>query len=876
MICAVENKPLDQNDRLFWAKTLEDGSPGLSVREHCLNVGFVGREIYMLLPPYLKELYPPGCVTLIAAHDIGKMSPGFLLKSPIWKARWQQKFSLGMPGLYKGKHAEISHEILWELIQDRKYHWLLSVRGHHGNYGITSRVRCHPKPQDHPDWILPHRKALLDELVDTFGPFPESGIPKDAILHCFTGMMIFSDWIGSSTEWFPTEEETPYDCKVAQERATRAIQKIGWTRRQVKMGQSFGELFQAKDQEPLFAPRKLQETVMDLSNTPGLILVEAPMGCGKTEAALAGAYRRWTEGEEKGLYFALPTQLTSNRIYDRVGEFLKNVVEDRAGLARIHANAWLMGDRVQPVSTVDDPPEPDAREANRWFSDSRKSLLAPYGVGTLDQALMAAMPVKFSALRLFALSGKVVVIDEVHSYDPYTSTLVDQAVSWLLACGCTVYVLSATLTATRRAELVAAANGREETIHQEYPLVTKVERDSGKTTAIPVENEFQPRKQVEIVCLNRDGEDWMERAVQAAENGACVLVIRNTIASAQQTYRTLKSLCTDRVEHFGLLHSRFPQFARENNEEVWMRLMGKGNDHRPHGAILVGTQVLEQSVDIDADLLFTDLAPTDLILQRIGRLHRHERQRPEGCSIPTCAILLPTVNWSDNAKDIKASIGGDAYVYPPFSLYLSWVIWKDLKCITIPEELRSLLEATSKIPERLPEGALELLEEQNRKVEEMRASARVKHVFGCDPAVMDVEGAQTRWGNTANGYVVLLARAPEQSGRNVVLNFLNGETHTVTGERFDYDLARKLHMNAAKVPWYLIRDLCPFAPDWLSMHMDNAIVLCTRPDDACCDVYPEPDRSIFEFHYHSSTGLQHVKMSTNVTGVAHDFDETWF
>ena len=860
----------------FWAKTTEDGAPAMSVRTHCLNVGFVGQQIYKNLPISMRHHLPPGCVTLVAAHDIGKMSPGFLLKSAIWKTQWQRELALGMPGLYKGNHAEISHEILWNLIGDRTYNWLLSVRGHHGNYGITSRVRCQPKAQDHPDWILSHRKALLNELVDTFGPFPESGIAKSAILHCFTGMMIFSDWIGSSTEWFPVEEETIFDFKTAERRATRAIQEIGWTQRQVKTGKSFGELFQSKDQEPLLAPRKLQETVMDLSNTPGLILVEAPMGCGKTEAALAGAYRRWTEGEEKGLYFALPTQLTSNRIYDRVGEFLKNVVEDRAGLARIHANAWLMGDRVQPVSTADDPPENDACEANRWFSDSRKSLLAPYGVGTVDQALMAAMPVKFSALRLFALSGKVVVVDEVHSYDPYTSTLVDQAVTWLLECGCTVYVLSATLTAARRAELVAAANGREETIHQEYPLVTKVERDTGITTAVPVENEFQSRKQVEIVCLNRDGEDWMERAAHAAENGACVLVIRNTIATAQQTYRTLKSLCSDRVEHFGLLHSRFPHFAREGAEETWMRRMGKGNDHRPHGAILVGTQVLEQSVDIDADLLFTDLAPTDLILQRIGRLHRHERDRPEGCSNPTCVILLPTVNWSDNAKDIKDSIGGDAYVYPPFSLYLSWVIWRNVGLISIPENLRSLLEATSKIPDRLPEGAREFFEEQNRKVEEMRASARVKHVFGCDPAVMDVEGAQTRWGNTTNGYVVLLARAPEQSGRNVVLNFLNGETHTVSGERFDYDLARKLHMNAAKVPWYLVNELRHSAPPWLSLHMNNAIILCKRPDDIRCDVFPEPDQSVFEFHYHPSTGLQHVKMSTNATGFTHNFDETWF
>lgn len=202
------------------------------------------------------------------------------------------------------------------------------------------------------------------------------------------------------------------------------------------------------------------------------------MGMGKTEAALAAAYRRWDEGSERGLYFALPTQLTSNRIHLRNSAFLKNIVAEVSTHILAHGNAWLHDDRARsfcPATTSPGSSSPDATEATRWFSANRKPLLAPFGTGTVDQALMAAIGTKHSALRLFALSGKVIIIDEVHSYDPYTSALVDHLILWLREVGCTVMVLSATLTAKRRGEMIRKVGATESSPPpQAYPLITKV------------------------------------------------------------------------------------------------------------------------------------------------------------------------------------------------------------------------------------------------------------------------------------------------------------------------------------------------------------------------------------------------------------------
>jgi len=860
-----------------WAKTDESGRPCLSVRDHCLNVGAVAAESGATLPASLRALLPGGGVSLIAAHDIGKISPGFLMKCQMWRESWQGRLGLDSPDIYEGNHAKIGQRYLSARPEfcGKPPGWLIAVGGHHGKYSSTA-ARGQKVFEGDADWIKQIKEELIEEICAMFGPLPLALVEKSARLHWFTGFMVFCDWIGSNTGWFPAEG---MDCRIsleaAREQARSALADIGWRRHKVSTDLTFGRMFSSGPGQ-LMEMRPLQSALIEAAETPGLYIVEAPMGEGKTEAALAVACRRWAEGGEFGLYFALPTQLTSNRIHQRVEAFLANVLASPSVLALAHGNAGLSGRRITPVLPAVNGEDDGAALANLWYSDSRKALLSPFGVGTLDQALMAVLPVKHSALRLFALGGKVIVMDEVHSYDPYTSALVDRAVEWFLQVGCTVIVLSATLTKARRAQLVAAAGAVEEEVSDSYPLITKVSVGSSKARSISVPESLRQKKTIRIENRDREGAIWIREAASAAEAGACVLVVRNTIAAAQECFDQVKSSCRDLGIEFGLLHSRFPQFRRGLNESRWMQLLGKGGEHRPKsGCILVGTQVVEQSVDIDADLLITDLAPTDLLFQRIGRLHRHERQRPPGFEHPRCIILQPSVDWSVDAASIKKSLGASAYVYPPFALFQAQRVWQTLSQVSLPMDIRPLLEESSRVTDSMPTGADALRIELEKLVEEMRGTAWMNSVFGTG-AVDDVEGMQTRWKPKPSGFVILLQSSPTQSANGISLHFLDGTSHAFVPGRFDFDLARKLHQNACRVPRYLIADALrsPGNPPWLLQHFPDSILAVCPSGSADCLPCHAPETSAYRLSYREERGLSHERISAVPT--FHDEEESWF
>lgn len=307
-----------------------------------------------------------------------------------------------------------------------------------------------------------------------------------------------------------------------------------------------------------------------------------------------------------------------------------------------------------------------------------------------------------------------------------------------------------------------------------------------------------------------------------------------------------------------------------------MRLLGKGDAERPRsGCILVGTQVVEQSVDIDADLLVTDLAPTDLLFQRIGRLHRHARLRPQGFEKARCIILQPSVDWGADVATIKKSLGASAYVYPPFSLFQAQRVWDALSQVTIPEEIRPLLEESSRIPEPIPSGAEALRMELDKLVEQMRGTAWMNTVFGTG-AVEDVEGMQTRWKPKPSGFVILLQSPPCMSAEGISLAFLDGTSHAFVPGRFDFDLARKLHQNACRVPRYLIADVlrAPVTPLWLAQHFPQSILAVCPPDSAECLPCHAPATPSYRLSYHEERGLSHERNSA--VPMVPDDEESWF
>lgn len=760
--------------------------------------------------------------------------------------------------------------------------WSLSAGGHHGSYP-TSKVRNNLGKRNGPvelDLAWPDllRRELLHALVEQFGPLPGGQIPVGSRVHWLTGFVTFCDWIGSNTEWFPLRPEPPLRDFVtsgsAASGAANALELIGWHRRATSPGLPFFRLFSSPEAPP-FTPRRLQEFLIALADQPGLYIVEAPMGMGKTEAALAAAYRRWNEGEERGLYFALPSQLTSNRIHNRISEFLGHVIDDHSIQTLAHGNAWLSEDRVHSFSPANTSAgEADATEACRWFTSSRKPLLAPFGTGTIDQALMACIGAKHSALRLFALSGKVVVIDEVHSYDPYTSALVDQLIRWLIEVGCTVIVLSATLTAKRRREMIRKAGAAEPfPPPPDYPLITKVIGETA--THHPVADPAIQETAVVLKHLDAANPDFIEEIARAAEAGACVLVIRNTVASAQQTFRSIKATLRDDTIPVGLLHSRFPHFQRQDNEKNWMDLLGKNPSRRPSGCVLVATQVVEQSVDIDADLLITDLAPIDLLLQRLGRLHRHARPRPMGFETATCWILQPAVDWSAEPKAIREKIGASSYIYPPISLYLAQEIWRKRKSVTLPTEIRELLESPASIMLSLPSGAAKLAEELETETGNMLSSALRQGPFK-DPNLPDTEGAQTRWNMQPSALLVLLREPPRPQGHETIVTPLKGAPQTVTAGRFNYDLAKLLHENAVRIPAYLVRSAFAQQPAWLTTHISEAVLAVCSTASIALEIIGGETLS-YQLSRHPDQGVSYEKIAARSSpfGDAEDLD-SWF
>ncbi len=879
-----------------WAKTFSTGPfagfPALTVRDHCLNVGAVSLELLPLLARPVQSLLPDGCALLVAAHDIGKITPGFLWKCAHWQFPEARPAASG-----ETDHARVSQWFLSSLAAfqragGRPTDWLLAAGGHHGRYPSPSAsklARCREFSES--GWPEVLRGELWAELVALFGSPPgellflsSGGAQAAARVHLLTGFTTFCDWIGSDESVFPLDAANAgtHNATLPGSRAAArtALESIGTHRRAVLPDLDFAALF-AAPASPAFSPRPLQSALVALMEAPGLYIVEAPMGMGKTEAALAGAYARWSSPDsERGLYFALPTQLTSQRIHRRIASFLENVIADPATLALVHGNSWLSDERLlqlSPTAAQDEasPENGGAAEAHGWFaSTTRRALLAPFGTGTIDQALLSVLPAKHAALRFFALAGKVIVFDEVHSYDPYTSALVDRAIQWLHHAGCTVLVLSATLTAARRAALVAAAGASEPPAPDAYPLITRVATGSGIAAHHIIDDGAPRESSVALEHHSAADAGLWSRAVQAAEAGACVLIIRNTVALAQETYRQVKSSCCGESFEVGLLHSRFPQWQRDAQEDHWTTRLGKNQALRPRGCVLVATQVVEQSVDIDADLLITDLAPTDLLFQRMGRLHRHDRPRPAGFAAPRCLILHPPVDLSGDAVEIRKALSPHSFVYPPYSLCRAHALWSQRTCITLPRDIRPVLEQTYAEESGLPAGVAELREQLAARVARMIGTAESRSVFA-SPSTADKEGADTRWIEQETTLVVLLAAAPEVRGSRVTITLHHGSLLSADAARFHMGLARALHRHAVRVPRYLVAPALAHQPAWFRAHLDDAVLAIRTPGTTAC-LIPDAPAGTATLHYHPEHGLTHTRPAATAAAFSPEEDDGWY
>lgn len=859
----------------FWAKTLQDGSPGISVRDHCLNVGAVCQA--MLTAGALDGTPPAFVVWLAACHDIGKISPGFQRKCPAWlvteglvvealKAAWTTA---------EPDHSKVSQYTLQFLLQEKfgldrneAASWATVSGMHHGAPHYLGRWN---EDAGHPDEWDKHRRALAKELEQVFGSPSAPLAPKGVFEPLFwtAGLISVADWIGSAEQWFsPTRNEAGTTAAEAASQAATAVGDIGLNAGDITPGLDFKQLFG-------FAPNDLQRQALEVITEPGVYVIEAPMGMGKTEAALAAAYQLTTNGKARGLYFALPTQATSNRIHLRVADFLQRIQAQVPRL--IHSGSWLVDEALKfPELNARQPS--DQRQTGRdWFASSKRALLAPYGVGTVDQALMGVIAVKHFFVRHYALAGKVVVLDEVHSYDVFTGTHIEALIEALSRLGCTVIILSATLTRERRETLLRKAlPPRPPTLPGErpvrelapsaydllasqepFPLITGVVAGN---FIVPRPTEAPPPQPAVNIRFRDEGE-ILSDAVAAARAGACVLWICNTVSRAQATYH---AICGERCEGdppVGLLHSRFPFFRREQLEKEWMLSFGKDRAHRPPGCLLISTQIVEQSVDLDADLLITELAPTDMLFQRMGRLWRHWREDdpPRPRSQPEVWIIeepMPFAEfWAADEKEIREAFGKKARVYAPYILLRALEQWHDKAEVHLPDDIRPWLGATYAERSEDTRPAWKTLKAvmlQKKQVQQSRAIT-AQNVWNL-PVLKDEEGIGTRLDECPTLPLILATQA--DSG---ALTLLDGTVIKVQSHYFAYATAKVLHRNIVKAPAWLFahKDRClnhlsRDASNMIRLHIKGPIELGLVDDTAIHADSIDPE-TLLDFH--EDTGL---------------------
>lgn len=504
-------------------------------------------------------------------------------------------------------------------------------------------------------------KKIIDDALERAGFDSVEDLPE---LDChaqflLTGLLIMADWISSNTtKFFPVidigknETDIPYS-----ERIENAWKETGFPDKWKSGKDKYNDDDFKSDFE--FAPNAIQKELLDIirnSEETGLFILEAPMGCGKTEAALSAAELLAARQKKSGLFFGLPTQATANGIFSRI----KNWAEKRScdGLHSIqlkHGSAELNKVFHDIWKGIPDAENDSGLIVHSWFCENKKGCLDNFVVATVDQMLMASLKRRHVMLLHLGLSEKVVIIDEVHAYDTYMNQYLERTLQWLGKYKTPVILLSATLPAKRRMSLVRAYLGTrksDEKFEQNtaYPLLTWTH---GKDIAQKQLTYEKPDKSVNTEVVNES--DIFARIKEVTESGGCVGIIVNTVRRAQKIKSEISASITDNIL---LCHAQFILPDRMKKEEELLKRIGKNStsDDRK-GFVVVGTQVLEQSLDIDFDLLITDICPMDLLLQRMGRLQRHERKdRPESARNAVCLVMRDEI---DNDKSGSISIYGE-------------------------------------------------------------------------------------------------------------------------------------------------------------------------------------------------------------------------
>jgi CRISPR-associated endonuclease/helicase Cas3 len=702
--------------RVMWREVLTP-----SFRAHI--AGALGLET-----PEMERLI----VFWVSLHDLGKACPGFQRKYEIAQ-RALEEAGLAFPQIFSSGrfyHGTASADLLPALLTEKTAlprRWARGIAralgGHHGAWPIPQELQALKSYHIGTDAWEDVRDKLVDALTQLFSPpaIENVRVPRDVRNTLFTllsGLTSVADWVGSMETYFPfipLPVDVAHYARRAERQAREALNALNWTGWQPPQhAQAFCELFHVD------APRPMQAEVVKLADQldrPALVIIEAPTGVGKTEAALYLADHWARVLRQRGMYVAMPTMATSNQMHERVNKMLAHRYPDMTiAPLLVHSQArWMQTRPPQDINIADEEIEDttQALEAMTWFLPSKRSLLAPFGVGTVDQTFLSVLQTRHFFVRLFGLSHKTLIFDEVHAYDTYMSTLFQRLLGWLRAVGTSVVILSATLPAQTREELVRAYAGDEiEVPPAPYPATTWAMEGRVGVIGTPEEDKpARPERTVALDWLTRDPTMIAERLREALSEGGCAAVICNTVGRSQDVYRVLRESEIVPDENLILFHARFPFGWRKKIETRVLKQFGK-KGNRPHKAIVVATQVIEQSLDLDFDLMISDLAPVDLLIQRAGRLHRHGgRERPQPLSEPHLWITKPDI------KNGAPNFGNDKWVYEYYVLLRSYLTLQGQTRWSLPADTRDLIEAVYGPDEPATGDFVHLLPDERRKMQ---------------------------------------------------------------------------------------------------------------------------------------------------------------
>ncbi len=696
---------------------------------------------------------------LATTHDIGKATPVFQCKpsfyqSPDLDGELLEKFEkagfVGITEYYgclmnpeKTPHAIAGQVLLKSFSVTSDISCI--VGAHHGTpvdeeVEISSQLCSYANnyfqsqdPQDivHRKWAET-QKSIFDWALKINGftsvdDLPSITQPGQVLL---SGLLIMADWIASNESYFPL---IPIDeTSVNNMEKRKELGWIRWYQTSPRIEEEHTDIVVGYQERFGFEPRDFQLKFFEIvqeTTRPGIFIVEAPMGVGKTEAALIGVEQLSTRAKASGMFFGLPTQATSDGIFDRISGWLENIDDERKSLQLVHGKAALNDSYASlPRANIYDELDRSV-VVNEWFAGRKTAVLDDFVVGTIDQFLMTALKQKHLALRHLGFSKKVIVIDEVHAYDAYMNQYLCKALRWMGAYNVPVLILSATLPAKTRIELIEnymRGGGKrwndverpedwETTLA--YPLITYTD---GMVVKQFSDINITDHSEVEVLRL--DEEDLIGTLDEQLKDGGIAGIIVNTVKKAQE----IAKICSS---HFGgelveLLHSNFIATDRIKKERRLLQTIGK-NANRPYKKIIVGTQVMEQSLDIDFDLLVSDLAPMDLLIQRIGRLHRHLLvNRPKKLTEPKVFVM-------GRSDTFDFELGSSA-IYGDYLLIRTQLLLP--KIIYLPGDISQLVQAVygdddSIIDENLKEK-YELAQEQHESKVASKRQRATRYILG--------------------------------------------------------------------------------------------------------------------------------------------------